>query len=1222
MALLSPGVQVSIIDQSNYIQGATNSVPFILLATAQNKISGAGVGVASGTLAANANKTYLMTSQRDLLNTFGVPFFYNTTAGTPINGYELNEYGLLAAYSALGITNQCYVQRVDVDLAALTASLTRPLGAPNNNTYWLDTANSAWGIFEWNLTTGAFSNQIPSVITSTANLESNSTVPIQSYGSIGDYAVTAGEVQSANVAGALQNPEYYKRGGPTSSQTSSVAISNLYNTWVAVGSDDWKTAWPTISGTQAPATLTANATFIINNTNTIAVPAAANNTPTLVSAAINTANIAGVYSAAIGGALFIYADSTSTGYEGAVSGGAGNATTGIATIEFTNSGNVVPTPYPVGSTITITGTSGSLYDGTFDVIAASNTSVSFTSDAVGAAVGGTISWPGSVSICNDVGTVLSELGITAGVYATPEYQASPSYQNPRWNSTAAIPYPTGSIWQKTNNVNLGTNLIVNKYNSTLGTFVQQNCPVYADDAAALYALDPAGGGTNISQGATYAQVDPYGNSTGAFMIWQRYATGPTNITGYSNTNLVFTSGDTFTISATESGSTALNTATATMGGTTVEDFISAVSAAAVPYVSATVNSSGYVVFTHSQGGDIQLADSAGDSAVGDAGFALNQDIVGLTALNVTGTTLVLSNWVSYPTFSYTSSNTAPDQDPDTGTYWYYSDATQVDIMIQDNGQWQGYQNVDNDIRGYDLSQTNASGPIISVTAPTTQNDTAQSPLVDGDLWIDVSNLELYPVINRWETIDGTGQWVQIDNSNQTTQSGVLFDDARWAPNGTTDPVADALPTIISLLTSNYLDPDAPDPALYPEGILLFNTRRSGFNVKTFQSNYFNTTDYPAYAWSSSTAYSIGDLVTYSSVEYICLTANTNQTPGTTIYWTPITVTNTWLTASGNRADGSPYMGRQAQRSIIVQALRAGIDSNTTIREEQNQFNLLACPQYPELAPNLAVLNADRGETGFVVVDTPLRLTPDEVVAWATDNTGLGFITGDGNLDAGDPYAGAFYPSCTTNDLSGNLVVTAPSHMMLRTIIRSDEVAFPWLAPAGTRRGVVDNATQIGYLNAQTGEFVPLGVNQGLRDVLYQNNINPLTFLPGVGITNFGNHTLQGTTTALDRINVARLVAFLRARLSAIAKTYLFEPNDTITRNQITNSITNLMIDLVAKRGIYDYLVVCDLSNNTPARIDANELYVDIAIEPVKAVEFIYIPVRIQNTGTIQAQALA
>jgi hypothetical protein len=100
MALISPGVEVTIIDESQYIPAATNSVPYILLATAQNKVSGAGVGVAAGTLAANANKTYLITSQRDLSATFGVPFFYKTTAGTPINGYELNEYGLLAAYSA------------------------------------------------------------------------------------------------------------------------------------------------------------------------------------------------------------------------------------------------------------------------------------------------------------------------------------------------------------------------------------------------------------------------------------------------------------------------------------------------------------------------------------------------------------------------------------------------------------------------------------------------------------------------------------------------------------------------------------------------------------------------------------------------------------------------------------------------------------------------------------------------------------------------------------------------------------------------------------------------------------------------------------------------------------------------------------------------------------------------------------------------------------------
>jgi phage tail sheath protein FI len=81
---------------------------------------------------------------------------------------------------------------------------------------------------------------------------------------------------------------------------------------------------------------------------------------------------------------------------------------------------------------------------------------------------------------------------------------------------------------------------------------------------------------------------------------------------------------------------------------------------------------------------------------------------------------------------------------------------------------------------------------------------------------------------------------------------------------------------------------------------------------------------------------------------------------------------------------------------------------------------------------------------------------------------------------------------------------------------------------------------------------------------------------------------------------------------------VFEPNDQITRNEISNAIQSLMVDLVAKRGIYDYLVVCDESNNTPARIDRNELYVDIAIEPVKAIEFIYIPLRIKNTGEISA----
>ena len=191
-----------------------------------------------------------------------------------------------------------------------------------------------------------------------------------------------------------------------------------------------------------------------------------------------------------------------------------------------------------------------------------------------------------------------------------------------------------------------------------------------------------------------------------------------------------------------------------------------------------------------------------------------------------------------------------------------------------------------------------------------------------------------------------------------------------------------------------------------------------------------------------------------------------------------------------------------------------------------------------------------------------------------------------------------------------------THMMLRTLIRSDDASYPWFAPAGTRRGVVDNATGLGYLDASTGEFTSVGIRESLRDTLYENSINPIAFFPGNGILNYGNKSRTATASALDRINVSRLTAYIRERLAVITKPFVFEPNDKLTRDEVKQVVEQLMNDLVAKRGLYDYVVVCDETNNTNDRIDRNELYIDIAIEPVKAVEYIYIPVRIQNTGSI------
>ena len=1115
MALVSPGVEVTIVDESNYLPAATNSVPYILLATAQDKISGTGATVAPGTLAVNAGKVYLITSQRDLAATFGNPLFYKTSAGTPINGYELNEYGLLAAHSVLGISNRAYIQRADIDLSALTASLVRPTGAPDNGTYWLDTSATLWGMSQWNQTTAAFTTITPIVITDTAELDGG--IPADSIGSIGDYAVVA-----TNTA----NPVYYK---------------NSSNVWVLVGSDDWKLSWPTVQGT---ASVTGNALTIGNSIviNGTTITLTGQTLAGLVSQ-INLAAITGV----------------------------------VASVDSSNR----------------------------LVLSADSTAEADGSTANGGAV--------NIDPLSTAG-LLTTLGVVANTYYAPALQQSPNYTVPRWRTSDTEPHPTGSVWSKTTAANQGADFSVKRYDSTLATFVLKAAPLYANDQSVNSALDPIGGGRNIPAGTLYVQynVSPevsgagY-NNTETFTLFERSTLGSTIVTG-DDTSPSFTTNNQFTIQTSTANSTALTApTTVTIGGTgTAADFVAAVSAANVAGVSASVTSTGAIAFTQSLGGVIVLNDTTGNP-VTDAG--INTGLANVRAGS--GGDLILSNWVQ---LDYTASSVAPDQDPAENTYWYYSATNQVDIMISNGTTWVGYQTLNNDVRGFNLTLTNPTGPIVSATEPLTQTD--NTALVYGDLWLDTSNLEIYPVLYRWENIEGVDQWVLIDNADQVTENGILFADARWAPNGTTNPITADIPTIASLLTSSYLDIDAPDATVYPAGTLLWNTRRSGFNVKTFQVNYFNAIDFSVDSYSGATAYVIGDKVLYNGVIYVATASGTGNLPTNISYWS-VLETNAWVNASGNRADGSPYMGRLAVRAIVVAALKSAIDTQDTLREEQQVFNLIACPQYPELIPNMTALNNERSNTGFIVGDTPLRLGPtgNDIVDWATNNSGAGIFAADG-LSTSDPYAGVFYPSCQTTDLGGSVVVQPPSHMILRTIVRSDEIAYPWLAPAGTRRGLVDNAASIGYVDAATGEFISIATGQGVRDVLYINKINPITFIPGTGIANYGNKSLSATTSALDRINVARLVAFIRSRLTEIAKTFVFEPNDQITRNEITNAIVGLMQDLVVKRGIYDYLVVCDLSNNTPARIDRNELYVDIAIEPVKAVEFIYIPVRIKNTGEI------
>ena len=1107
MALVSPGVEVNVIDESFYTPAAAGTVPMIFVATATNKTKSSGTGTAAGTTKANAGKPYLITSQRELGETFGDPLFYSDNNGNMVHGGELNEYGLQAAYSALGVSNRVYVVRADLDTAALTASATAPGGDPANGAYWFDTSVSNYGILEWNglavTETGGqtFAAKTPTVITVVTDLSAGlASAPKAAIGQIGNYAIDANDTM---------NRVYYKTPGfGTSAQRTANA-----GTWVELGSDAWKSSWAATRGTASNPVLTNADSITINGTD---VPLSGTDIAAMVTA-INAPAVDGVTAALVDGSIEIYANSLSE------------------------------------------------------------------SDGITA--------DGIVTLAAGTGDLLSDLGLTAGSYSSPRLEAAAHTAVPAYKSGDTTPAPSGSVWIKTTTPNGGAKLSIKQYSTATQLWSTVTTPIYNTPEAAIYGLDKTGGAANLLAGALYAKVnvdeldDPIGN----YKVYSRVAAGATSVVGTVVTSIAAGT-YTFTLQETKANTATLPAAVTvsatTTGATTDADVIAAaINAKGMTNVVALVDSQNRVVIQHKLGGDIKIVDTDGGLAL--AGFSSANTANLYAGANNVG--LVASNWKP---LVYTASGSEPLSLAADGQLWYNSVVDEVDILVHNGDAFVGL-NYDGSSGLSDTaspySGTNAEGPIVSATEPTTQTDVAQSPLVNGDIWVSTADIENYPAIYRWNTALATPAWVLLDKADQTTENGVLFADARQGDTGGT---ADDAPsaTIAELLVSDYVDTDAPDPALYPKGMLLWNLRKSGFNVKRFERNYVDT------AAKNVRQGGVDDGASMSS------------------YYP-----HRWVTDSGNQEDGSGSFGRHAQRKSVVQALQATVNSGQEIRDEESrQFNLIATPGYPELIGEMITLNYDRRLTAFVVGDTPLRLTPDatSLNEWAT-NVKLALEDNDKGAVSFDEYMAMYYGAGFTSDNAGNNIVVPASHMALRTIILNDQVAFPWFAPAGTRRGGVSNATSSGYINSE-GEFVSVALNTGQRDTLYSNSINPITFISGAGLVVFGQKTRARNASALDRVNVARLTVYLRGQLELLAKPYLFEPNDKITRDQVKAAADALLLELVALRALYDFLVVCDESNNTPARIDRNELYLDIAIEPVKAIEFIYIPLRIKNTGEIAA----
>ena len=172
-----------------------------------------------------------------------------------------------------------------------------------------------------------------------------------------------------------------------------------------------------------------------------------------------------------------------------------------------------------------------------------------------------------------------------------------------------------------------------------------------------------------------------------------------------------------------------------------------------------------------------------------------------------------------------------------------------------------------------------------------------------------------------------------------------------------------------------------------------------------------------------------------------------------------------------------------------------------------------------------------------------------------------------------------------------------------TCARNDINNFPWFSPAGTARGGILNAVKLAYNPSQIQ-----------RDKLYSNRVNPIIFTPGGGITLFGDKTAFAKASAFDRINVRRLFIYLENAISAAARDQMFEFNDEITRTNFVNIVEPFMRDVQAKRGIYDFRVICDETNNTAAVIDNNEFVADIFVKPARTINFIGLTFVATRTG--------
>jgi hypothetical protein len=316
---------------------------------------------------------------------------------------------------------------------------------------------------------------------------------------------------------------------------------------------------------------------------------------------------------------------------------------------------------------------------------------------------------------------------------------------------------------------------------------------------------------------------------------------------------------------------------------------------------------------------------------------------------------------------------------------------------------------------------------------------------------------------------------------------------------------------------------------------------------------------------------------------------------------PSNASGSFTAATGDATStaGNKYYNEITAGVANVQGLEAGDYTNMVAllaNQDDYRFNVMLTPglidsgAFASTVTSIISNTQNRGDSIYVVDQNPYNSTvAGAVTTAATRNTS---------------YAATYWPWVQTVDPDSGARVWVPASTMIGGVYAfNDSVSEPWFAPAGINRGGLSNVIR-------AEQKLP----QSSRDTLYSGNVNPIATFPGTGVVVYGQKTLQKQASALDRVNVRRLLIALKSYISQVANNLVFEQNTIATRNQFLSQVNPYLESVQQRQGLFAFKVIMDDSNNTADVIDRNQLIGQIYIQPTKTAEFIYLDFNILPTG--------